>query len=219
MKTKLLAAAIALVGGSLFSSGALAAACAPNTPLSTMFVGFTCTDPTDADTTFTFGGSTLPGTTLFNLTEFEFPNGVDVYNVSFSFPGGLVPPAGGLTVTFDITSTNPETFVAANLDSDIEGASTSTGIKVVGQLSNGGPLLTLTSLNGQHDPPGGGETPLPSPQTTIHVVDTLTPGTNQFFNSISNSFETSGPLRTPEPGTLALLGLGLLGAALRRRTK
>lgn len=40
-----------------------------------------------------------------------------------------------------------------------------------------------------------------------------------FTSNVAGNFSANGPLHTPEPGTLALLGIGLVGATVLRRRK
>jgi hypothetical protein len=56
----------------------------------------------------------------------------------------------------------------------------------------------------------------------IHSNNTISYGEDRFFNFCNNcvSFSQGTPVTSvPEPGTLALMGIGLAGAALARRRK
>jgi hypothetical protein len=220
MKSKLLAGAL-VCGGILFSSGAWAAvACSTLTTLGALQGAGSCTDP-DADLLLTFNATSLPLTTQFDLIEVEtgIPGNPEFYALQLDFPGGLIISGPALTFDYNLTTLNGEFLDGVNFDTNVQGAPGFVATKNLYDIGVGTPFLTLTSTNGSHDPPAGGETPF-SNRTAIRVLDTLGPNPNGVYLSTSNSYETTGTLlETPEPATLLLLGLGLVGLGFGARRK
>ena len=106
MKTKLVAA-IAALGAIAFSSGASALPCSTFTTLGALQAAGSCTDNTDADLLLTFGSTTLPLGTLFELDEVQLTLSQDAYAVNLSFPGGFNPPVAE-TFSYVLDSLNTE---------------------------------------------------------------------------------------------------------------
>jgi hypothetical protein len=77
----------------------------------------------------------------------------------------------------------------------------------------GTPFLTLTSTNGSQDPVAG-HTNFPG-QQTVYIRDTLFNTGGSIFTDASNEFN----VKVPEPTTIAMMGLGLLGFAASRKKK
>lgn len=208
MKAKLLAVMVAF-GGIMLSGQASAVplTCNNYATLGALQAAGSCVDNTDQDLLLTFGATTLPLTSSFDLVE--VPGVLEFYAVNVNFGAGF-NPAGPVTFSYTLTSLSPkEVLDGANFDTNVQG----TGFLATKQIfdSAGAPLLTLTSVNGSRDP-AQGETPFAG-HSSINVLDTLNPGTGVYFG-MSNSYSVT-PI--PEPSTLALLGLGFLGMAFRRR--
>jgi len=168
--------------------------------------GFTC-DPAragDGDTTFTLLGGNFGRDSRVTMNEVE-AGGEDFYNLDVGRDGS--PAIVGNSFSYQISTTDTKGFRQASLDSQlllpILGAEVRKEIydAITGEL-----LLTLLSVDGS-----SATGSLARASQNLRIVDTIVSGD---VESLTNQVTTAG---APEPATLALFGIGLLGLLGRRR--
>ena len=212
MKSRLFAV-IVTAFGLVFSAGGSAAplACSNYATVAEWASAGSCVDNSDGDLLLTYVSSTglFPLNIGFNVAEIEL-GGIDLYNIGFDFGTSGWPGGGG--IQYHLTSLNQEVIAGANFDTIVAGAG-ALATKALFDIGGTAPFLTLTSINGSRDP-GSGETSY-APRVSLLVSDIYNLTGTALFSHGDNSFKAV----VPEPGTLALLGLGLAGLAATRRRK
>jgi hypothetical protein len=199
---KVLAAAIATCTFGL-ATGALAVECFDVRTVSAWKEAKSCTQQ---DKTWTLNETDLanPITVLF-LNPVENSHGLFISGFDTSnLPGNWL-------INYTITVTDPAMFISSMFaDSDSSGPASSLVTKNV----TGDATFTLSVIDGTPDEKTG------LVVTTLTVNEAIHVDGNEDLVSVSNTFRQSErEIPGPEPGTLALLGLGLLAAAAAKRRR
>ena len=210
MRMKMLASLFA--AGALLGTGqAQAAACAVDLTIGTWT---SCTDA-DGDVTYTRGTTTIDSSYLVSIGETV--SGLNSVTVTAPSPtpgiaGEFVPGTYDLNYTATKAVGSDERFISAKIDSTVGSVATTPATVTVNKVvSNVNPGVNLTSNDGSPD-----GFVFYDPTMFLNVTDNVTVGTG---GSLSNFTNTYGDVHVPEPGSMLLLGIGLMGLAYNGKKK
>lgn len=225
MKMKLLASSLLMAGAMMASGTASAFVFASGTVSQwqagtmTLFGGATqvagvITDD-DQDMNFTWGSLSgdlagLEADVVVTLDEVEVGL-IDYYDVGFDFSGigdegGFTGASGGINYSLTIVPGTDESITSAAFDTAVLGSGSSATAEL------GSPLfLTMLSTNGERDP-AQGDYYFPA-KSSITVQDTFTTNGAGLYDDAHNYFDVT----VPEPMTLIMMGIGLVGLGYSRR--
>jgi hypothetical protein len=163
-------------------------------------------------------GSCIQGDKLWTITDTDLGDNVGVL---FSSPVltthtmqivgfDTSDSAGAWSIDYTISVTDPNLVI----DAMFAGADNPVTGSLLTKDVTGDETFSLSVVNGAE---GAGSFQLGLSATTLNVAEDFSVNAGANLLSVSNTF-TQAEVSIPEPGTLALLGLGLAGfAAFRRR--
>jgi hypothetical protein len=213
-----LAAAVLAVSLGVVSSTATAAACiASGIDTLAEWAALGATGCTEGDKLYKYVGGTLnAGVPGLNIS---FAGGDDPNAIHQLFIGGPAIYTSGQanmdwTLIYSIEVTDLTRFISSvDLDVTQSAQTGSTTVSKVVKNAGGATLGTLTSLN------GAAIAALAVNEQFLQISETFSKTGNAIMNSAQNTYTQNQVPEVPEPGTMALLGLGMIGLVVARRRK